>query len=143
VTMTIIPGLTIAPLSRIHHELGDVLHIMRSSSNESLDIMEIYASSVLCNKRKGWKRHLRLTLNLVVIEGAIDFSFVDDRVNKHNPTALTFHADPLDNHSRITVPPLVWVAFEGLKASNILVNCIAEPHDPLEQENIPLDSFPF
>jgi dTDP-4-dehydrorhamnose 3,5-epimerase len=141
--MPTIPGLTITPLRRIHHELGDILHIMRTSTNESLDIKEIYASSVSRFKRKGWKRHLRLTLNLVVIEGAINFSFVDDRENNGKIVALSYHVDPLHNHSQITVPPLVWVAFEGLKASNILVNCIAELHDPLEQQNIPLDSFPF
>ena len=46
------------------------------------------------------------------------------------------------NYKRLTVPPKIHVAFQGLsKDMNILLNIADIEHDPNESVNLPLDSF--
>ena len=133
----------VTPLKRISHPLGDILHIIQIGTPGTSVIQEVYASHINKNETKGWKRHLRLPLNIVVIAGKISFSFVDDRSRDIDPPCSRLLLSPTDNHIRITVPPLVWVSFTGLHDLNILINSIPELHDSHEAENLPLSAFPL
>lgn len=132
----------ISPLKRIANPYGDILHIIQLGSPGTSVIQEVYASQVHQEVTKGWKRHLRLTLNIVVITGSIRFYFYDNR-NFYDPRKSTIVCSPDSCHARLTIPPLVWVAFTGLSHHNMLINSISELHDPQEAENLPLDSFPL
>ena len=82
-----------------------------------------------------------MILNLIVPVGAIKFVLYDGR--KESRTYQTFQEVILskDNYARLTVPPGVWMAFQGLGAeNNTLLNIASIPHDPMEAENLPIEN---
>lgn len=129
-------GVTLTPLKRIHTPKGDVLHALKATDDSYMGFGEAYFSEVLPNERKGWKRHKRMTLNLVVIQGAVRFLIYDDRQNsKTRGETFEVVLSPDDNYQRLTVAPDLWMAFEGVAAMpSLLLDIIPEPHDPTEAE---------
>ncbi len=141
---SLIEGLVLTPLKQIIHPQGDILHGMKKSSIGYAGFGEAYFSTVHYNDIKGWKKHLRMTLNLVVPVGAIRFVVYDGR--EESSTYHSFFSVDIskDNYQRLTVPPGVWVAFEGLgKDKNLLLNIASIEHDPKESNVLPLDSISF
>ena len=61
----------IRPLKRIFLEEGDVFHALKSSDNEFNGFEEAYFSTIKFNKIKAWKRHLKMTMNLIVPLGNV------------------------------------------------------------------------
>lgn len=148
-----IEGVLITPLRRIAHPKGDVMHAIKRSSDGFRGFGEAYFSWVLPGDVKGWKKHRRVTLNVVVPVGAIRFSVFDDRegsatrgrsgrVTLGDPS-LSDGGEPV-SYARLTVPPSLWVAFAGVSESpSLLLNVADEEHDPTEADNLPLDTFPL
>ena len=140
----LIAGVMVTPQKRISHPKGDILHALKKSGPGYVGFGEAYFSTVHHNVIKGWKRHHRVTLNLVVPVGLVRFVVYDDRHD--SPTKGTF-LDVLvgDQHySRLTVAPGLWVAFQGKGSElNLLLNIADEEHDPAEAENIDLNEIPF
>ena len=61
----------------------------------------------------------------------------DDR--KNSPTKGKFQSIEMskDNYQRLSVPPMVWLGFEGCeKGLNMLLNIADIPHDPKEADNL-------
>lgn len=138
-----IDGLIVTPLKRVEHPKGDIYHAMKASSPGYAGFGEAYFSTIGQGDIKGWKRHNRLTLNLVVPVGGIRFVICDDRSpNTSCGEFFELSVGP-ENYNRLTVPPGVWVAFQGLHAWNMLLNIIAEEHDQAESDNIELDQIPY
>jgi dTDP-4-dehydrorhamnose 3,5-epimerase len=128
-----IKGVIVAPLRRILHEKGDVYHAMKKSEESFTSFGEAYFSSVHFNDIKGWKKHTRMVLNLVVPVGSVRFVLFDDRnesITNGQFFDLTVSAD---NYVRLTVPAGIWVAFQGVgKDLNLLLNIASIEHDPTE-----------
>ncbi len=132
------------PLRRIAHPRGDVLHALKRSAPGFVGFGEAYFSTMLAGEIKGWKRHRRVTLNLVVPVGKIRFVIHDDRAT--SPTCGRFDDVTLspDNYARLTVAPGLWLAFAGAHAErSLLLNVIEEEHDPAEADNRELAAFAF
>jgi dTDP-4-dehydrorhamnose 3,5-epimerase len=135
-----IQGCRLTPLRIIPGEKGDVLHALRSTDEGFAAFGEAYFSSVKKGEVKGWRRHHCMTLNLVVPVGKIRFLLHDER-----PDSLSFGARDevtlsIENYQRMTVPPGIWVAFEGLcDGLNLLLNIADLPHDPVESDIKPFD----
>jgi dTDP-4-dehydrorhamnose 3,5-epimerase len=101
---------------------------------------EAYFSSVERGAVKGWKRHARMTLNLVVPIGEIRFLVVDEASGARRAFHLT--PDRSEAYGRLTVPPGRWMAFGGVgEGLNLLLNIASIEHDPSEAENRPLDAI--
>jgi dTDP-4-dehydrorhamnose 3,5-epimerase len=135
-----IEGVLLTPLNIINTPLGAVMHALKSGDSGFCGFGEAYFSTVNCGAVKGWKKHRSMTLNLVVPEGEIQFAIYDDR-----PESRSFGkcADVIlspQNYSRLTIPPLLWVAFKGLSQHNLLLNVASIKHDPAEAESLPIDS---
>ena len=85
-------------------------------------------------------------MNLVVPSGAIKFVLYDDRpVSQTYRSIQEIFISP-ENYQRLTVPPGIWMAFQGMgDQENILLNIASIPHDPLEAENLPIqnDLIPY
>jgi dTDP-4-dehydrorhamnose 3,5-epimerase len=132
-SVTNIEGLSITPLSIIDTFSGDVMHAMKKGDDGYVDFGEAYFSKVEYKSVKAWKRHRKMVLNLVVPVGKIRFVIYDDR---QNPSTLgVFQKITLSNnyYARLTVPPLVWIGFQGLEQGlNLLLNIASIPHDPNE-----------
>lgn len=134
-------GVMLTPLKIIEGESGNVLHGMKMSDPTFISFGEAYFSTVRSNARKGWKKHTRMTLNIVVPVGEIGFILFDDRTD--SPTKGLFSEVRLSraNYQRLTVPPGIWMAFYGRgEGENMLLNLASIQHDPTEAENIPLEN---
>ena len=144
VQVTSIDGVFLTPLKCISHPKGNVFHAMKKSDPGFNGFGEAYFSTINRGDIKGWKKHLRMTMNMVVPVGEIRFVLHDDR--QDSPTKGSFFDVCLSqrNYMRMTVPPGVWMGFEGLgKDLNLLLNMADMEHDPEESQNRALDSFAF
>jgi len=139
-------GVFLTPLKQIYHPKGDIFHGMKKSDPGFTDFGEAYFSTVHPGEVKPWKKHLRMTLNLVVPVGKIRFVMHDDRPDSASKgQTLAVEIGP-DNYQRLTVSPGVWMAFEGLDDGlNLLLNMADMEHDPEEVERADLDriQYPF
>jgi len=130
---------SVTPLRRIANPKGDILHAMKRSDPGFAGFGEAYFTFVHPGEVKGWKKHTRMQLNLVVPVGKVRF-YVYDEVSRQT----TVHELGLDNYVRLTVPPSYWVAFEGIgETLNMVLNVASIEHDPLEAINVPLDTYPL
>lgn len=135
-----IEGVIITPLKKIYHPKGDIFHAMKKSDSGYVDFGEAYFSTVKHGVVKAWKRHRKMTLNLICPVGKIHFVLYDDRLD--SLTYGVFQEVVLstdDNYARLTIPPGVWMGFEGIgEHLNLLLNLADIEHDSSEQENIPI-----
>ena len=139
--MGAIEDVLLTPLRIIKGESGDVMHALKQQEESFKGFGEAYFSTVNQGAVKGWKKHRRMILNLIVPAGSIKFVLYDGR--KESRTYETFQEVILskDNYLRLTVPPGVWMAFQGVGGeNNTLLNIASIPHDPLEAENLPIQN---
>ena len=138
-----IDGVILTPLRQINHPKGDVFHAMKRTDPGFVSFGEAYFSSILCGLVKAWKRHSRMTLNLVCMVGKIHFVLYDGREGSPtfgNYLETTLSPDKPELYRRITIPPGVWMAFVGIgEGKSMLLNVADIPHDPTEQVNIPVE----
>ena len=134
--MGVVDEIILTPLKIMSVPGGDVLHAIKNSDPGFIGFGEAYFSLINFGCIKGWKRHLRMTLNLVVPIGRVRFVFTDGH------EGLREEVVGLDRYMRITVPPGIWCGFEGLSAPHSLIMNIADiQHDPNEIERKELDKI--
>jgi len=139
-----IDGVILTPLKQIYHPKGDVFHGMKKSDSGFSGFGEAYFSTIHAGDVKPWKKHLRMTLNLVVPVGKIRFVVYDDRNGSSTQgQTMSVELGP-DNYQRLTLPPGVFMAFEGVgEGLNLLLNVADLEHDPDEVERVDLDRFEY
>lgn len=140
-----INGVNITPLSIIDTKGGDVLHAMKMSDHGYSGFGEAYFSTIEPQAIKGWKRHKLMVLNLVVPVGTVRFILFDDRDNQDNVNRFQEVTLSIENgYSRLTIPPMIWVGFQGLGLQTSLVLNIANiEHSPEEVERKELAEIKF
>jgi dTDP-4-dehydrorhamnose 3,5-epimerase len=92
---------------------------------------------------KAWKKHLRMTMNIVVPVGNVKFVF---RYINPQTSVESFRIEEIGekNYVRLTVPPNIWFGFQGQSNSESLVLNIASiPHEPDEVERLHLAGSNF
>jgi dTDP-4-dehydrorhamnose 3,5-epimerase len=133
-------GINLSPLKKIYHPQGDIYHVLKSTDNDFTEFGEAYFSTIKSNKIKGWKKHTQMTMNLVVPVGSIKFVIYDDRDNSKSNGLFYEAIISADNYHRLTVPPGVWMGFQGRGDNfNLLLNIANITHNPLESKSKPLD----
>jgi dTDP-4-dehydrorhamnose 3,5-epimerase len=140
----LISGVTLTPLKQIKHEKGDIFHAMKSSENSFHSFGEAYFSFVKEGVVKGWKKHNQMLLNIIVPIGEIKFVIHDNRPD--SSTSGRFNEimlGPDKMYARLTIEPGLWVAFQGVKANNCLLNIASLEHDPKEADNIDIDAIKY
>ena len=139
-----IEGVIVSPLKIIDVEGGDVLHAMKSFDNGYKGFGEAYFSTIKNGIIKGWKRHKDMTLNLIVPKGNVRFvlfDFRDDSITKGQFFEVSLS---LENYNRLTVPPMIWMGFQGLEEGfSLLLNISNIPHSKSEVEHKELDEIYF
>ena len=132
-------------LSIIPLEKGNVFHALKTTEPDFQGFGEAYFSTINFHDIKAWKKHKKMTLNIVVILGVIKFVFFDDRQNSSSRGKFhEFILGPNKNYSRLTVPPGIWMGFQGSNAGeNILLNIADIVHDPNEIERKELESIEY
>jgi dTDP-4-dehydrorhamnose 3,5-epimerase len=131
-------GVVVTPLKQIHHPKGDIYHAMKRSDEGFYGFGEAYFSTINKNDIKGWKKHTKMTLNLVVPLGEIEFVIYDEGKDEFFTITLS-----QNNYKRVTISPNLWVAFRGLNESNMLLNLASIEHNPDESENIELQNIEY
>ena len=128
-----IDGVIFTPLKIISVADGDILHGMKISEEGYQGFGEAYFSSVHHNSIKGWKRHFKMVLNMVVPIGKIRFVLFDDR--KESTTLGCFQEIMMseDNYGRLTVPPMIWFGFQGMASGSSLVMNVADLKHDLDE----------
>jgi dTDP-4-dehydrorhamnose 3,5-epimerase len=140
-----ISGIVLTSLKVIDVPGGNVLHGMKCSDQGYSGFGEAYFSAIEPGKVKAWKRHRRMTLNLIVPIGAVRFVIYDDRQNstsygKHQEVTLS----RLNNYIRLTVPPMVWVGFQGVSEHrSLLLNIIDIEHLPEEADRKEMNGIKY
>ena len=129
-------GVILTPLKQINNPKGDIFHAMKKSDDGFDGFGEAYFSTVYKDDIKGWKKHSKMTLNLVVPVGKIDFVVYNEDSKEFFSVQLS-----QDNYQRLTVQPNLWMAFRGLEENSMLLNLASIEHDPSESENIELESI--
>ena len=83
-----------------------------------------------------------MTLNIIVPNGEIQFALFDDR-NKVNFKRYDIIISK-KNYCRLTVPPMVWLAFKGLDINgSMLLNIANIVHNPSESDSKNIDDIEF
>ncbi len=137
--MTAPAEIVVTPLRRVPTPKGEVRHGLRASDAGFAGFGEAYFTEVLPGETKGWKRHSRMTMNLVVVAGTVRF-IVHDEGSRRSDHVLSATGEA--PYARLTVPPGWWMAFEGVgREHNLLMNLASHEHDPAEAENRDLAAF--
>jgi dTDP-4-dehydrorhamnose 3,5-epimerase len=137
-----INGVIITPLKIISTPRGDVFHAMKKSDEGFKDYGEAYFSEIRPNEIKAWKRHRRMTLNLIVPHGQVRFVLADLKENSQQ----SFQEIILSrqNYCRLTIPPMIWFGFQGISKTTSLVLNIADlMHDSEEVDRINILDLKF
>jgi dTDP-4-dehydrorhamnose 3,5-epimerase len=131
-----IDGVIYTPLSIIDVEGGNVLHAMKTSDAGFSGFGESYFSTIEPRTIKGWKLHREMVLNLVVPVGSVRFVIFDSRVDSKTEGKFSVYVLSRNNYGRLTVPPKLWVGFQGIdEQDSLLLNIANIPHDPNEVEH--------
>ena len=129
-------GVILTPLKKIPNVNGDVLRAMKASDKGFVGFGEAYFSCLNRGVTKGWKKHNKMTLNLIVITGEIKFVIYNER--NYFEVILS-----KDNYQRLTIAPGLWLAFKGLSKKNTLLNLASIEHDSNESESMNLYDYDY
>ena len=95
-------------LKTIKLDDGDVLHASKKTDIGFEEFGEFYFSKIKYKKIKAWKMHTKITLNLVVPFGNVEFAIRNDEGDFQTITIGE------NNYKRLTIPPGIWHGFKGL-----------------------------
>ena len=137
-------GVFVTPQKIIEVAGGDVYHAMKRGDTGFAGFGEAYFSTIEHGIIKAWKRHREMTLNLVVPVGAIRFVIYDNRNGSADSDRYQEILLFRDNYCRLTVPPMVWLGFQGVSEDTaMLLNIASIPHKPQEVDRKSLDEIKF
>jgi dTDP-4-dehydrorhamnose 3,5-epimerase len=139
-----IEGVILTQLKQIYHSKGNVFHVMKRSDLGFKGFGEVYFSTVKYKNIKAWKKHTKMTLNLTVPIGKVKFVLFDDRENSVSRGKFFETELSINNYQRLTIPPNIWIGFEGVARSlNLLLNLANMEHDPDEIIRLDLDKIDY
>lgn len=131
--------ISVSTLDRIPVLGGDVLKALTKTDYGFIEFGEAYFSKVNFGAIKAWKMHHKMTLNLIVPLGQVNFVFF---VEGGEQKRMIMAGD--NNYVRVTVPPGIWFGFQGAGTPVSLVLNIANiTHDPNEVERKALNEIPY
>lgn len=138
-------GVSLFPLKHIIVPKGDIYHALKSTDVGYAGFGEAYFSQIEEGTIKGWKRHNRMVLNIVVVMGIIKFVIYDDRIGSE--TCGKFEEiilSPCSNYQRLVIEPGLWMAFQGMgEGVSMLLDIIPQPHDPSEASRKDLSEIQY
>jgi len=128
----------LTPLTQIYNPKGDIFHAMKKTSDGYEGFGEAYFSTINKGDIKNWRKHTKMTLNIIVPIGEIKFVAYDEQIKKFFSVKLS-----QNNFQRLTIKPGLWLAFKGLADFNMLLNIANIEHDTNETESKNLEEFKY
>ena len=139
-----IEGVLLTPLKKIPHPKGNIFHAMKRNDPGFSAFGEAYFTEINFNEIKGWNRHQRMTLNLIVPVGKVIFVIHDDRKKSKTKGVFWDIEVSAGAYRRLTVPPGLWLAFKGKNDGlNLILNLADLEHNSAEVEKLDLEGFPY
>ena len=137
-----IEGVIVTHLDIINTPGGNVMHAMKKTNVGYAGFGEAYFSQVGKGEIKAWKRHKKMTLNLVVPVGEIKFVLFDDR--EVSNTQFQEVIISMAKYCRLTVPPMIWMGFKGQSdGDSMLLNIANIEHDQYEVDKMSIEQIKF
>jgi dTDP-4-dehydrorhamnose 3,5-epimerase len=133
-------GVTLHDLREITVSKGNIFHALKATDEGYAGFGEAYFSQIESGAIKGWKKHNRFIMNIIVPVGKIKFVIFDDREGSDTFGQFEEHIlAPRGKYKRLTIAAGLWVAFQGLDMdTSILLDIIPEPHTQNEADSLPL-----
>ena len=131
-------GVILTPLKQIKSPKGDIFHAMKRSYAGYDGFEEAYFSTINKEDIKGWKKHTKMTLNIIVPVGEIEFIIYDEDKREFESIKLS-----QKNYQRLTLKPNLWMAFRGIGSYNMLLNLASIEHDPEESHNKSIEDIKY
>ena len=126
-------------LSNIDLEGGNVMHALKKSDLGFAGFEEAYFSWIKKDFIKAWKRHNKMTMNLVVPLGNVRFIFTSDDNSQFKTIIIGSQ-----NYSRINVPPGIWFGFQGIdEPKSLILNLANIEHDPNEMDRLDINEIKY
>jgi dTDP-4-dehydrorhamnose 3,5-epimerase len=139
-----IEGIILTPLKIIETPGGNIKHAVKASDDGFDSFGEAYFSYIKTGDIKAWKKHKEMTMNLIVPEGKIRFVLYDDREGSSTKGDFQELIIGEGNYIRLTVPPMVWMGFEGVDNEiSMLLNVANIEHRPEEQQRKSLEEIHY
>ena len=139
---TEIDGIIINKNKILSSESGNVLHALKKTDLGYASFGEAYFSEIKVGKIKGWKRHKKMIMNIIVPNGEIKFLFFDDR---EGSSTFGFYQEIIlsrNNYCRVTIPEMIWVLFKNVGNDDaILLNIANITHNPNEVDTKELNEI--
>ena len=136
----VIEDIRLTELRRVDVVGGDVLHALKASESDFRMFGEAYFTFINPGAVKAWKRHLSMTMNLIVPVGLVRFVFWDGRVGVFREEEIGVEG----KYGRLSVPPGLWFGFKSYwKEPSLVLNIASLEHDPLEVERLPMDALNY
>jgi len=140
--MSFLSDILITSLAQIEVPGGNVMHAIKKTDLGFSDFGEAYFSSINCTSIKAWKRHTKMTMNIIVPVGRVHFAFAIE--NKNGLYEFRTEEIGEHNYSRITVPPMIWFGFQGISpGSSLALNIANIAHDSNEIERLNLEKINY
>ena len=140
-----IEGVNVLPLKIIQHPKGDIYHGVKKNDYGFGDFGEVYFSSINPGAIKAWKKHYRMTSNLICPVGKVLVVMYDARAD--SGTSNNYQDVILgegEHYRRLIVPPGIWTGFKSLhEGFSLLMNVANIEHDPSEQINVDISKFEY
>ena len=128
--------ISLSKLDIIGSPKGDVYKILKRSSNNFNTFGEAYFSWINPKQEKGWKRHKKMQMNLVVPHGIVEFTFTENMEEKERYIFTIGEG----SYNLLTVKPNIWFKFKCISNYRALVLNLADiEHDPEESENMEIN----
>ena len=136
---SILNKIKVTPLKIVKVAKGNIMHIAEKRDLKNKIFSEAYFSKIKFGKVKAWKYHLKMTLNLVVPYGKVQFVFYSKKKGIFKVIKIG-----KNNYSRLTVPPKIWFGFKGIsKPESIILNITNVGHNPKEILRCKTDDINF
>ena len=137
-------GVTLTPLKIIDHPKGDILQALKFSEQSYCSFGEAYFTTIKEGEIKGWKKHKKMILNLIVPSGKVKFVIYDDRNSSNTFGEFYEIVISNENYSRLTVQPELWLGFQGLYLKeSLILNIASVEHQADEAENESIDKMEY
>lgn len=138
----LITGVEFLPKKIIQDGRGAVLHYLRADSKNLNFIKEIYFSTINPGFFKGWKKHLKMSQNLIVPIGSVEFILIDDRPDSRTKGTLNRILIDNSHYGVLHIPNNVWYGFKCISKSPSLISNVVD-HLFEESEVVRVHSPPY
>ena len=114
----------------IKHTSGNLIKLFKKKKNENIFFKEAYCTWIKKNKIKGWKKHLKMKMNIFVLYGKVEFFFYDEISKKYKKKIVS-----AKSFGQLIVPSKIYFAFKGIDDQNLIINFSSIFHSDKEIVN--------